>query len=51
MRLIEGPLAGAMTPIFQTSANRSGGARAPRSFEEIDERCSPPPTWRSTAGS
>jgi L-threonylcarbamoyladenylate synthase len=35
VRLIEGPLAGAMTPIFQTSANRSG-APAPRSFEEID---------------
>jgi L-threonylcarbamoyladenylate synthase len=34
IRLIEGPLAGAMTPIFQTSANRSG-ARAPRSFEQI----------------
>jgi L-threonylcarbamoyladenylate synthase len=37
VRLIEGPLAGAMTPIFQTSANRTGGP-APRSFEEIDER-------------
>ena len=36
VRLIEGPLAGAMTPILQTSANRSG-APAPRSFEEIDE--------------
>jgi L-threonylcarbamoyladenylate synthase len=36
VRLIEGPLAGAMTPIFQTSANR-GGAPAPRSFEEIDD--------------
>src|SRR3954447_3432616 len=35
VRLIEGPLAGAMTPIFQTSANRSGES-APRSFEEID---------------
>jgi L-threonylcarbamoyladenylate synthase len=35
VRLIEGPLAGAMTPIFQTSANRSG-ALAPRGFEEID---------------
>jgi len=35
VRLIEGPLAGAMTPIFQTSANRSG-ARAARSFEGID---------------
>ena len=37
VRLIEGPLAGAMTPIFQTSANRSGDA-APRSFDEIDDR-------------
>jgi|SRR5829696_419171 len=37
VRLIEGPLAGAMTPIFQTSANRSGEA-APRSFEEIDDQ-------------
>lgn len=36
VRLIEGPLAGTMTPILQTSANRSG-APAPRSFEEIDE--------------
>ncbi|HEY1238731.1 MAG TPA: L-threonylcarbamoyladenylate synthase [Solirubrobacterales bacterium] len=36
VRLIEGPLAGARTPIFQTSANRSGEP-APRSFEEIDE--------------
>jgi L-threonylcarbamoyladenylate synthase len=36
VRLIEGPLAGTMTPIFQTSANRSG-APAPRSFDEIDE--------------
>jgi L-threonylcarbamoyladenylate synthase len=35
VRLIEGPLAGAMTPIFQTSANRSG-APPPRSFDEID---------------
>lgn len=35
VRLIEGPLAGAMTPIFQTSANRSG-APAPRSFDGID---------------
>jgi L-threonylcarbamoyladenylate synthase len=34
IRLIEGPLAGAMTPIFQTSANRSG-APAPSSFEQI----------------
>ena len=36
VRLIEGPLAGAMTPVFQTSANRSG-APAPTSFDEIDE--------------
>jgi L-threonylcarbamoyladenylate synthase len=34
VRLVEGPLAGAMTPIFQTSANRSGAA-APRRFENI----------------
>jgi L-threonylcarbamoyladenylate synthase len=37
VRLIEGPLAGAMTPIFQTSANRTG-TPAPRSFEEIDDQ-------------
>ena len=36
VRLIEGPLAGAMTPVFQTSANRSG-APAPIGFDEIDE--------------
>jgi L-threonylcarbamoyladenylate synthase len=36
VRLIEGPLAGAMTPIFQTSANRSGEP-APTRFDEIDE--------------
>jgi L-threonylcarbamoyladenylate synthase len=36
VRLIEGPLAGTMIPIFQTSANRSGSP-APRSFEEIDD--------------
>jgi L-threonylcarbamoyladenylate synthase len=35
VRLIEGPLAGAMTPIFQTSANRSGEA-PPTGFREID---------------
>jgi L-threonylcarbamoyladenylate synthase len=35
VRLIEGPLAGAMTPIFQTSANRSG-APAPTRFDELD---------------
>jgi L-threonylcarbamoyladenylate synthase len=36
VRLIEGPLAGAMTPIFQTSANRSGEP-APRSFDELED--------------
>jgi L-threonylcarbamoyladenylate synthase len=35
VRLIEGPLAGAMTPVFQTSANRSGQP-PPTSFAEID---------------
>lgn len=35
VRLIGGPLEGAMCPIFQTSANRSGEP-APSSFEEID---------------
>jgi L-threonylcarbamoyladenylate synthase len=35
VRLIEGPLAGAMTPIFQSSANRSGEP-PPTSFEQID---------------
>jgi L-threonylcarbamoyladenylate synthase len=37
VRLIEGPLAGAMTPILQTSANRSGDP-APRSFNEIADQ-------------
>ena len=37
VRLIEGPLAGAMTPIFQTSANRSGDP-APRSFDEVADQ-------------
>ena len=37
VRLIEGPLAGAMTPVLQTSANRSGEA-PPTRFDEIDER-------------
>jgi L-threonylcarbamoyladenylate synthase len=37
VRLIEGPLSGTRTPIFQTSANRSGES-APRSFEGIDEQ-------------
>jgi L-threonylcarbamoyladenylate synthase len=36
VRLIEGPLAGAMTPIFQTSANRTGES-GPTRFGEIDE--------------
>ena len=35
IRLIEGPLAGAACPLFQTSANRSGGA-SPGSFAEVD---------------
>lgn len=34
IRLIEGPLAGAMCPLFQTSANRSGGAPA-ASFDQV----------------
>ena len=34
VRLIEGPLAGAMTPIFQTSANRSGEPAAAR-FDDV----------------
>lgn len=34
VRLIEGPLAGAMCPLFQTSANRSGEP-APGSFEGV----------------
>ena len=34
VRLIEGPLAGAMCPVFQTSANRSGEP-APASFEDV----------------
>jgi L-threonylcarbamoyladenylate synthase len=36
VRLIEGPLAGAMTPVFQTSANPSGEP-APTGFDEIDQ--------------
>lgn len=34
VRLIEGPLAGAMCPLFQTSANRSGEP-APAGFEDV----------------
>jgi L-threonylcarbamoyladenylate synthase len=37
VRLIEGPLAGARAPIFQTSANRSG-LPAPTRFDEIDDQ-------------
>jgi L-threonylcarbamoyladenylate synthase len=37
VRLIAGPLSGAMTPIFQTSANRSGDP-PPRSFDDIDDQ-------------
>lgn len=36
VRLIEGPLAGAMCPIFQTSANRSGDS-PPHRFEDVAE--------------
>jgi L-threonylcarbamoyladenylate synthase len=35
VRMIEGPLAGAMCPVLQTSANRSGEP-APTTFAEID---------------
>ena len=35
VRLLAGPLAGAMCPIFQTSANRSGQPPAGR-FEDLD---------------
>ncbi len=37
VRLIEGPLAGAIHPVFQSSAN-SSGEPAPARFEELDER-------------
>jgi L-threonylcarbamoyladenylate synthase len=36
LRLIEGPLAGAMTPVLQTSANRSGQT-APHRFADVAE--------------
>ncbi|MEX2108948.1 MAG: Sua5/YciO/YrdC/YwlC family protein, partial [Solirubrobacterales bacterium] len=36
VRLIGGPLAGAMCPLFQTSANRSGES-APSRFENLDK--------------
>jgi L-threonylcarbamoyladenylate synthase len=36
VRLIEGPLAGAMTPVFQTSANRSGDP-PPQGYDDVDE--------------
>lgn len=35
VRLIEGPLSGVASAVFQTSANRSGGS-APHRFEDID---------------
>ena len=48
--MIEGPLAGTMTPIFQTSANRSGGP-GPAGIQGDQRRGgSQPRTWRSTAG-
>jgi L-threonylcarbamoyladenylate synthase len=37
VRLIEGPLAGAMTPVLQTSANPSGGT-APHRFADVAEQ-------------
>ena len=37
VRLIEGPLAGAMTPVFQTSANSSGAA-PPMRFDQIADQ-------------
>ena len=37
VRLIEGPLAGAMTPVLQTSANLSGEP-APSRFDDVPER-------------
>ncbi len=37
VRLIEGPLAGAMCPLFQTSANLSG-APAPSRFADVPPR-------------
>jgi len=36
VRLIDGPLAGVATPIFQSSANPSGGS-APASLEDVEE--------------
>ena len=36
VRLIEGPLAGTMTPIFQTSANLSGAA-PPTRFDQLED--------------
>jgi L-threonylcarbamoyladenylate synthase len=36
VRLIDGPLAGAMTPVFQTSANRSGEP-PPHRFDDVAE--------------
>ena len=39
VRLIAGPLAGAMCPLFQTSANLSGEP-APARFEEVPARSS-----------
>jgi L-threonylcarbamoyladenylate synthase len=37
VRLIDGPLAGAMTPVFQTSANRSGEP-PPHRFDDVSEQ-------------
>ena len=51
VRLIAGPLAGAMCPVFQTSANLSGEPAPARFDGRPRRRSSPAPTWRSTAAS
>ena len=51
VRLIDGPLAGAMCPLFQTSANLSGEP-APARFDDVaDGDPRRRSTWRSTAAS
>ena len=49
VRLIEGPLAGAITPIFQTSANRTGERSAHTASARSTRRFSPRPTSPSMA--
>ena len=51
VRLIEGPLAGAMTPIFQTSANRTRRASAHAASARSTRRFSRRPTSPSMAAS